>query len=349
MQHGIQIKILFRKLFGHGLPAGTQVLPLHAFLVHGAAHFLSLTLKLATLPFQVTHFMVHRFQLTAGFGELVLGFQTHFQLFFQLHLQFRTRLVALIGLLFQQRLALRHHLHLGLQAAQVLAQGVCLGTGPLYFHGQLVGLIAVVARFLAGLVQPQAQLIPAGQQGFALTAVGFHGIQRFRQHRPGFFQVFLFLLQLLVGLVHFPAETLTAHGDLLQAHLPGADLGIDLAQLTVDPARLTLHFFALFFQFGNLLAGAFQLFFETIHGGLERIDLAFQGLQLTAALQNTGFLIFLFGHFQPVRAQPDTITGDHGFVGVQLATQGQGRIQIIGHVHPGQQTFRSLPLNVFTQ
>ena len=206
-----------------------------------------------------------------------------------------------------------------------------------------------MAGLLARLVQAQTQLVAAGQQCLALAAVSLHGVQRFRQHRPGLFHLFLFLGVLLVGFFQLAAQAFSAHGNLLQAHLTGADLGIDFAQLPVDTAGLALYLFALFLQLADLLAGAFQLFFQVIHGGLQGIDLALKLIQLAAALEHTGFLIFLFGHFQPVRAQPDTVAGDHGFIGVQLTAQGQGRIQVIGHVDPGQQAFRHLPLNVITE
>ncbi len=206
-----------------------------------------------------------------------------------------------------------------------------------------------MAGFLACLIQTQAQLIAAGQQGFPLAAVGLHGVQRFCQHTPGLFHLFLFLGVLLIGFFQLAAQTLTAHGDLLQAHLAGADLGIDLTQLPVDAAGLALHVFALFFQFADLFPGAVQLFFKVVHGGLKGLNLALQLLQLPTALENTGFLIFLFGHFQPVRAETNTVTGDHGFVGVKLAAQGQSGIQVIRHIDAGQQTFRHLALNMISE
>ena len=107
--------------------------------------------------------MFHVFQLAARFDQLLLRFQTLLQLLFQLLLQFDARITVFAGLLFQLRLAFAQAGHLGFQPRQVLAQGVRLGARALGVHRQLVGVVAVLARLLAGLVQGHAGLVAARQ------------------------------------------------------------------------------------------------------------------------------------------------------------------------------------------
>ena len=155
--------MLLVELLGHGLAAGAQVLPLHALVVDRVAHFLGLALVLAAPAFQVAHLVLHVFQLAARFDQLLLRFQTLLQLLFQLLLQFDARITVFAGLLFQLRLAFAQAGHLGFQPRQVLAQGVRLGARALGVHRQLVGVVAVLARLLAGLVQGHAGLVAARQ------------------------------------------------------------------------------------------------------------------------------------------------------------------------------------------
>ena len=134
----------------------------------------------------------------------------------------------------------------------VMSGYVALVLLPLLTAGivwMLVRAILATTGCLLNLVQLVLYFVPLFEQPFSLFGILGHEVQRFLQHQTGFAQMLLLHSLLFTAFFQFIADALTAHTELLQAHLLGTELRLEIRDRTVEVSQFTLRLFPLLFHF----------------------------------------------------------------------------------------------------
>ena len=143
-------------------------------------------LGLGAALFGITQFTVGFVHVQAGQAHFLVDAHTPLQQLFELQAQFFLRGLALLQVQAQLLLALGQARCLLLQALQGLTGGVVLGAQRAQAHGQLVGVVLVLAGLLAHPVEGFAQGVAAGHQLLALLGVLGHQLQGLLQQQARF-------------------------------------------------------------------------------------------------------------------------------------------------------------------
>jgi len=186
-----------------------------------------------------------------------------------------------------------------------------------------MGVILVLAGFLAHAIKAFAQAVTLGQQQFALLGVQRHGIERFLQLHARFADLFVLKLALLGELDQLFVKPRAAQRQLFCLGFTGRQLGFQFTLGTGFVLQQTTQMFAAVFllpllRTQGLQAGfhGFDRGFTLFAFGLQRLDFLAPGEH--AALGFTGAT-----YAQEVSTNPVTVATDQALPGTQLPAQGQ--------------------------
>ncbi|MNS97224.1 hypothetical protein D3C72_1315500 [compost metagenome] len=249
-EHPVQVVAILVQLVLEGLAAHGQGLPFEALLLQLATQQLRLLLGLGAALLGVAQLAIGIFQGQASLLELFLHAQTLVQQLLQLQAQLFQRCGALLQVQAELFAALVEALELQGQALQGLTRRIVLRPQRADAHGQLMGMVLVLAGFLADAVEALAQAVAFGQQLFALLGVAGHGVQGVLQGQATLAQLLKLDGALLFQLAKFFLQTTAAQGQLLDLGLLGGQPGLQLA----EAAGLVLQQAALLFTSFFLLA-----------------------------------------------------------------------------------------------
>ena len=91
-----------------------------------------------------------------------------------------------------------------------------------------------------------------------------------------------------------------------------------------------------------MFAGLFHLLAQFLHARITGFNLFAELFQLATTRQHTGFLVLLARDTQPVRANPDTITGDNRLAGSKTRAQRQRGSQVSFRLADGYPVMQAL-------
>ncbi len=170
----MQVVAVLLQLVLQRLAPDAQPLPIQPLLLQLPTQQLCLLLGLRALFLGITQLAVGVFQGQSRVLELVLDAHAALQQLFELHPQFFQRRLALLQVQRQLLAALDGALELLLQPLQGLTRRLVLRPERPDPQCQLMGMILVLPGVLADTIEPLADAIAAGQQGFALLGVLRH-------------------------------------------------------------------------------------------------------------------------------------------------------------------------------
>ena len=202
-EHAVQVVAVFQQLILQGLAPHGQGLPFHALLFQLAANQLRLLLGLVAAFFGVAQFAVGVFQGDLRGLEFFVDGHALVEQLFELQAQLFQRCFALLQVEAQLFAFFGQAFGLHFQALQGLTRGIVLGLERAQAHRQLMGMILVLAGFLAHPIEAFAQAVALGQQQLALLGVQGHGVEGFLQLQARFADVFVFQRSLFCQLGQF--------------------------------------------------------------------------------------------------------------------------------------------------
>ncbi|MCY1226618.1 hypothetical protein D9M72_388600 [compost metagenome] len=201
---------------------------------------------------------------------------------------------------------------------------------------QLVGVVLVLAGFLANPVEALAQAVALGKQLFALLGIAGHGVEGVLQGQAGLAQLLVLQSALLVQLAQFFLQAAAAQSQLFHLRLLGGQARLELAQgtgLVLQQATLLL---TGFFLLALVVAQPLQAFFQMLQRGFAFFALGVQALQFLATGQQTAFRLAGTAYPEEIAPYPVAIPADQAFAFAQAAAAGQGLVQAFHRLDPGQ-------------
>ncbi len=219
VEHAVQVVAVFEQLVLQGFAAHGQGLPFHALLFELATNQLGLLFRLGPAFFRVAQFAVGVFQGDLCGLEFFVDGHALVEQLFELEAQLFQRRFALFQIQAQLFALFGQALGLHLQALKGLGRGRVLGLERAQAHRQLMGVILVLARFLAHAVETFAKAVALGQQQFPLLSVLSHAVEGFLQVQARFADLFVLQRALLAHLGDFFVETGATQAQLLDLGL----------------------------------------------------------------------------------------------------------------------------------
>ncbi|MNG97992.1 hypothetical protein D3C81_988880 [compost metagenome] len=196
----MQVVTVGQQLFLQGLAPHIQALALQAQLFELTAQQQGLLFGLGTALFRVAQLAVGFVHVQTRQAHFFVDAHAQLKQFFQLQAQLFLRCLAFFKVQAQLLLTLAQTRGLLLQTLQGLARGIVLGAQRAEAHGQLMGVVLVLAGLLANTVEAFAQGVAPGHQLFALLGVLGHQVQGFLKHQARLAQLFVLDRALFVEL-----------------------------------------------------------------------------------------------------------------------------------------------------